>query len=157
MIGAMPSPSLTALAAAVLHLPYRPERILEIGCGEGEGVLFLAREFPLARVRGVDASAETIRALVSRVGLDPEGRVAFKRGEGRNLPYPDAFFDLVAQAGGSLHPGEIARVLRPEGHLVLVGKWRWLDWRLGGRRFDPVESGEAEGERFHLMRLHGEG
>lgn len=150
----MPSSSLIALAAAVLHVPARPERVLEVGCGDGKAVLFLAREYPSARVRGVDASAEAIREAVSRIGLDPEGRVAFKQGKSRALPFPDGFFDLVTQAGGALHPGEIARVLRPNGYLVLVGGWRWLDWRLGGHRFVPVESGEAEGERFHVLRLH---
>jgi ubiquinone/menaquinone biosynthesis C-methylase UbiE len=153
----MPSASLTALAAAVLRVADKPERILEIGCGDGDGVLFLAREFPAARVRGVDASAEAIREAVSRVGLDPEGRVAFKRGGPRALPYPDDFFDLVAQTGGGLRPGELARVLRPGGHLVLIGEWRWLHWRLGGHRFDPVESSQVDGERFHVMRLHGDG
>jgi ubiquinone/menaquinone biosynthesis C-methylase UbiE len=150
----VPSPSLTALAAAVLHVPTRPERALQVECGDGDGVLFLAREFPSARVRGVDASAEAIEAAVARVGLDPEGRVAFKRGQPRHLPYPDAFFDLVAQTGGQLHPAEIARVLQPDGYLALVGAWRWLDWRLRKHCFEPVESGEAEGESFHVVRLH---
>lgn len=152
----MPSPSLTALAAAALRLEERPERILEIGCGSGDGVLFLAREFPSARVRGVDPSAETIHEAIARVGLDPEGRVAFKQGKPGSLPYPDAFFDLVVQVGGPLRTGEIARVLRPQGRLILVGSWRWLDWRLGGRRLYPLESGEVAGIRFHLARCHGE-
>ncbi len=149
----MPSPSLIALAAAVLRVPTRPERVLEIGCGDGEAVLFLTREYPSARVRGVDSSAEAIGEVVARIGLDPEGRVAFKQGKSRALPFPDGFFDLVTQAGGPLHPGEIARVLRPNGYLVLVGGWRWLDWRLGSHDFVPVENGEAEGERFHVLRL----
>jgi SAM-dependent methyltransferase len=150
----MASPSLIALAAAVLHLPVQPERVLEIGCERGDGVLFLAREYPAARVRGVDPSAEAIEAAVARVGLDPEGRVAFKHGGLRKLPYPDEQFDLVVQAGGRLHPGEIARVTRTYGHLILVGGWRWQDWRLGGRGFEAVAGGEAQGERFHVLRLH---
>jgi SAM-dependent methyltransferase len=150
----VPSPSLTALAAAVLHVPKGPERVLEVECREGEGVFFLAREFPAARVRGVDASAQTIGEAVARVGLDPEGRVAFKRGVPRRLPYPDGFFDLVVQREGRLHPAEIARVLRPDGRLVLIGAWRWLDWRLRKHCFEPVESGVAEGENFHVMCLH---
>lgn len=151
----MAAPSLTALAAAALRVS-SPERILHIECRDGDGVLFLAREFPAARVRGVDPSAEAIHKAVARVGLDPEGRVAFKRAGSRALPYPDDFFDLVAQMGGGLRPREIARVLRPGGRLILVGQWRWLDWRLGGRRFHPVETGEVDGERFHLTRLHSD-
>jgi len=149
----VPTPSLTALAAAVLRLRERPERVLEIGCGEGEGVLFLAREFPSARVRGVDRSEEAIRTVVARTGLDPEGRVAFKAASPRRLPYPDDFFDLVAQRCGRLRADEIARVLRPGGQLILVGEWRLLDWRLRGRGFDSLEPGEAAGERFLLARL----
>lgn len=128
--------------------------MLEVECGKGDGVLFLAREFPAARVRGVDASAEAIDQAVARVGLDPEGRVAFKRSQPRHLPYPDDFFDLVTQTEGRLHPAEIARVLQSDGRLVLVGEWRWLDWRLRKHCFELVRSGEAEGESFHVVRLH---
>jgi ubiquinone/menaquinone biosynthesis C-methylase UbiE len=113
-------PALMPLAAAVLHVPRDPERVLQIGCGSGDGVLFLAREFPRARVRGLDESAEAIRAAVAKVGLDPEGRVAFKHARGRRLPYPDANFDLIVQTGGRLPLGEIRRALRPNGQLVLV-------------------------------------
>ncbi|HEY5332937.1 MAG TPA: class I SAM-dependent methyltransferase, partial [Solirubrobacterales bacterium] len=88
-------PPLTPLAAAVLHVA-RPERILQVACGDGEGALFLAREFPTARVRGIDADANLVAAASRRVGLDPEGRVAFKLGGPRRIPYPDDNFELVA-------------------------------------------------------------
>ena len=66
----MHAPPLTPLAAAVLHVPV-PERALVIGCGDGEAVLFLAREFPAARIRGVDPSEPLVREASTRVGLDP--------------------------------------------------------------------------------------
>jgi SAM-dependent methyltransferase len=114
------APPLTPLATAVLRVPRHPERVLAIAADEGEAALFLAREFPSARVRGVDSSAERIRVASERVGLDPEGRIAFKRGRPRALPYPDAFFDLVAQIDGRAAPAELARVLRPGAHLILA-------------------------------------
>ncbi len=105
-------------------------------------MLFLAREFPAARVRGVDPSEASIRAAVARIGLDPEGRVAFKRGSRRSLPYPDDLFDLVAQRHGALHAREAARVLRPGGHLIHIerpaggslarARLPWLRRRLDG-------------------------
>jgi ubiquinone/menaquinone biosynthesis C-methylase UbiE len=157
------SASLIPLAAAVLEVPGTPERILEIGCGAGDGVLFLAREFPSARVRGVDPSEEAIHDAVARVGLDPEGRVAFKHGKSRSLPYPDDFFDLVVQTHGSLLVGEIARVLRPGGHLVYVERPRPRRLlrprprspRRGMARagLDAVGGGEAGGESYFVGRL----
>jgi ubiquinone/menaquinone biosynthesis C-methylase UbiE len=120
IIGPVPDPALTRLAAAVLHVP-APERALVVGCGEGEPVLFLAREFPSARIRGVDPSSPLVRAASARVGLDPEGRVAFKQATPLKLPFPDAFFDLVVIFAGRPAPREVSRVLRPEGRLILAG------------------------------------
>lgn len=149
----------------MLHVPV-PERALEIECGDGDGVFFLAREFPAARVRGVDRSDEAVRAAAARVGLDPEGRVAFKQGKPRSLPYPDEMFDLVAQTRGTLYVGEVTRVLRPGGYLVYVERprWRWLRSRLPSLRsglqrrgFEVVYADEVDGLSFYVGRLRGDG
>lgn len=115
----MPDSALTRLATAVLDVP-TPERALVVGCGDGEPVLFLAREFPSVRVRGTDPSAGRVRAASARVGLDPEGRVAFKQSKSGRLPFPDDFFDLVVIFEGRPRAGEVARVMRPEGRLILA-------------------------------------
>lgn len=147
----------------MLHVDRAPERVLQIDCGSGEGALFLAREFPHARVRGVDRSEERIREAGARVGLDPEGRVAFKVGKPKALPYPDDFFDLVTQLDSRPISGEIVRVLRPGGHLVLaieilprglfrVGperRWR----RLARRGFETVAIERAGDGAFYVGRL----
>lgn len=161
-----PSPLLTPLAAAVLHVG-DPERILEVECGEGEGTLFLAREFPSARVRGVDRSAEAVRHAAGRVGLDPEGRVAFKQGGPRSLPFPDDQFDLLAAIDARPRAAEAARVLRPGGFLALAATNRpellsGLGGRLYRRRlaqlgFMPIWTQPAGDGSFFVARLRGGG
>ncbi len=161
----MSVPPLTPLAAAVLRVSPPPERVLEIECGEGDGALFLAREFPSARIRGVDRSADRVRAATARVGLDPEGRIAFKTGAPGALPYPDDFFDLVVQLDGRPPVAEIARVLRPGGHLVLArsrssgragsfAAWA-LRRHLRRRRIELVETAAAGDGSFSVGRLRG--
>ena len=114
---------LTPLAAAVTKVAATPERVLDIGTGTGEGALFLAREFPRAGVRGVDLSDEMIRAARSKVGLDPDGRIAFRVADAARLPYEDESFDLVAQLNMPPFFAEIARVLRPHGTAVVAASW----------------------------------
>jgi SAM-dependent methyltransferase len=156
------APSLTPLAAAVLLVP-APERALVIGCGDGAAALFLTREFPSARVRGTDRSAELVRQAQAQVGLDPEGRVAFKQAEPHALPYPDDFFDLVAQVDGQPAPAEVARVLRSGGHLVLApppifrvapaARERLLRYRLFRQGFVSSEKENVDDGNFFVARL----
>jgi len=161
----MSSPPLTPLAAAVLRVQPPPERVLEIECGDGDGVLFLAREFPAARVRGVDRAEDRIRRAIARVGLDPEGRVAFKVGSPRALPYPDDFFDLVVAIDSRPRVAEVARVLRPGGYLILAHSrsqaaatglagrlWRR---RLARHGIGPLEGAAAGDGSFSVGRLRG--
>jgi SAM-dependent methyltransferase len=114
---------LAPLAAALLHVRPEPERALDIGTGLGDGALLVAREFPHARVRGVDLSEEMVRRAQARIGLDPEGRVAFKVADASNLPFEDESFDLVTQLNMPPFFSEIARVLRPGGFAVIAASW----------------------------------
>ena len=111
---------LAPLAAAVLAIEREPERILDVGCGTGAATLFLAREFPRARVRGVDISAAMINRASAKNGLDPEARVAFRQGDASKLPWPDGSFDLVTLVNMPLFFAEIDRVLRPGGSVIVV-------------------------------------
>ncbi len=158
-------PPLTPLATAALHVG-DPERILQLQCGEGDAALFLAREFPRASVRGIDADEVAIRRAAARVGLDPEGRVAFKAGGPRKLPFPDDLFDLVAVVDAPPPPREVARVLRPGGFLLLARSaggpqaglsGRLRGWRLRRAGIEPIWT-EAVGEGGYLVsRLRGGG
>jgi ubiquinone/menaquinone biosynthesis C-methylase UbiE len=160
------SPPLTPLAAAVLHVG-SPERILQVECGEGDGALFLAREFPSARVRGVDRDEGAVRRAAARVGLDPEGRIAFKQGGPRSLPFPSDQFDLLVALDARPGVAEAARILRPGGFLALAASrsgspfggpggrlYRWRRERLG---FEQIWSEPAGDGSFSVARLRGGG
>lgn len=114
---------LAPLAAALLCVRPEPERALDVGTGLGDGALLIAREFPRARVRGIDLSEEMVRRAQDRIGLDPEGRVAFKVADASDLPFEDDSFDLVAQLNMPPFFGEMARVLRPGGFAVVAASW----------------------------------
>jgi SAM-dependent methyltransferase len=155
---------LASLAAGLLHVRPEPERALDIGTGLGDGALLVAREFPHARVRGVDFSEEMVRRAQARIGLDPEGRVAFKVADAADLPFENESFDLVTQLNVPPFFSEIARVLRPGGFVVIAASFGPSTpfytpepvLRRGFRRhgIEPVEIGEAGGGSYFVGRRH---
>lgn len=114
---------LAALAAGLLHVTPAPERALDIGTGTGTAALLVAREFPQTRVRGVDISEQMVRRATARVGLDPEGRIAFRVGDAAALPWPGRSFDLVTLLNMPPFFAEVSRVLRHGGHVVVASSW----------------------------------
>ena len=156
---------LAPLASALLEVHPDPERALDLGTGLGDVALLLAREFPHARVRGVDLSEEMVRRAQARIGLDPEGRVAFRVADAAALPYEDDSFDLVAQLNMPPFFAETARVLRPGGYAVIAASWGPVTpfytpdavLRRGFERagLEPGESGGAAKGTYYVARLHG--
>jgi ubiquinone/menaquinone biosynthesis C-methylase UbiE len=145
---------LAPLAAAALHVSDPPERVLDVGTGTGEGALMLAREFPRASVRGIDISEEMIRTAQSKIGLDPEGRVAFRVADGAALPYEADSFDLVTLLNMPPFFDEIGRVLRSGGSVIVAASWGAdtpfytpppvLERGFGKRGIEAVQGGEVQ-------------
>jgi ubiquinone/menaquinone biosynthesis C-methylase UbiE len=156
---------LASLAAALLVVKPSPERALEVGTGTGEGALLIAREFPQASVRGVDISDEMVGAATRKVGLDPDGRVAFRVADAAKLPYDDESFDLVAHLNMPPFIAEVARVLRPGGHVIVASSWgpatpfytpsSVLDWGFAKRGIERATVGEAGGGTYWVGRKPG--
>jgi SAM-dependent methyltransferase len=160
--GAPGAEHLAPLALGVTKIDRRPERALDLGTGTGVAALFLAREFPYASIRGVDISAEMIRIATAKVGLDPEGRIAFKVADASQLPYPDGHFDLVTQLNMPPFFTETARVLRHGGHVVIAASSgprtpfyipdRVLERGFGRRGLVPVHSGRIGSGTYFVAR-----
>ena len=154
---------LAPLGAGLLHVHPEPERALDVGTGLGDAALLVAREFPHARVRGVDFSEEMVRRAQARIGLDPEGRVAFKVADAADLPFEDDSFDLVTQLNVPPFFSEIARVLRPGGFALVAASWGPQTpfytpesvLRRGFRRagLETLESAQAGSGTYFLARV----
>jgi ubiquinone/menaquinone biosynthesis C-methylase UbiE len=70
------------------------ERLLDAGCGTGMMALRIAARYPNCTVHGIDISPKMI--AVARRDAEMQGlTVDFRVGSITDLPYPDAFFDVV--------------------------------------------------------------
>ena len=100
--------------------------VLDVGCRDASHLIELVRATGASGV-GIDPVTrlvEQAREAVSEALLD--SRVQIVEGVMQDIPYPDAAFDLVwcrdvIEVVEELEPGiaEIARVLRPGGHLIV--------------------------------------
>jgi SAM-dependent methyltransferase len=95
----------------------RPDRVLEVGCGQGELAQRLAAELGVPVV-AIDHSPRMVELAQER-GVDA------KVGDVQAIAFPDESFDCVVAAWMLFHVpdldrglAEIARVLRPGGRLV---------------------------------------
>ena len=111
---------LAPLAAAVARLDGPPARALDLGTGTGAGALWLAREFREARVTGVDISGAMIEQARAKLPDELSERVHFLAADAERLPFADGSFDLVTQISVPVFFDEVARVLAPGGHVVVV-------------------------------------
>jgi 23S rRNA (guanine745-N1)-methyltransferase len=107
---------LRALRAEIEALALRPgAAVLDVGCGEGHYLGSLAAGMDL-EAHGLDLSVPAVD-LAARRYPDVTWIVA---NADRFLPYAEKSFDLVLSLDSRLSPGELRRVLAPEGRLVVA-------------------------------------
>ena len=107
---------------------YHPQTVLDVATGTGDFALLLARELKLHKVTAVDISEGMMR--VGRVKAAREGLedvVLFQKEDCCDLSFEDARFDAVTVTFGIRNfenldacMGEMLRVLRKGGHLVML-------------------------------------
>ncbi len=145
-------------------LPERA-RVLDIGCGTGEIVLRLAREFPGLTLVGIDVH-EPHLALARERSRSLVGRVQFRSGDAFALDFEDGAFDLTlcrhmlqAVPEPERVLAEMKRVTRRGGRLHVVaedyGMIHCHPCAVDGDRFwreGPITLGERTGTDLYCGR-----
>ena len=114
------------------------ESVLEVGCGPGLTAVELARRgYSVDALDAAPAMIELTKKLASESGVSLKSVV----GDVCGLPFADRAFPLVLAVGvtewvDALEPAisELARVVAPNGHLIVTTDSRWALYRL----IDPV-------------------
>jgi demethylmenaquinone methyltransferase/2-methoxy-6-polyprenyl-1,4-benzoquinol methylase len=107
--------------AARIVRGWNPGRILDLATGSGDVALTLRRHCPQAHIVGADFCVPMLREAV-RKGFRP-----VVAADGLALPFAPATFDAVTVAFGLRNMaswpgalGEMRRVLRPGGHVLIL-------------------------------------
>jgi len=112
------------VSSALRTLGCEPARILDFGGGVGNSLGFMRRMFPASQIVLLDPSVRSLDVARRRY---PEA-AAFQRFDGRTIPFPDQYFDLVFSSCVFHHiPAdehiplfrEIDRVLTTHGNLFV--------------------------------------
>ena len=121
------------------------ERVLDVGCGDGNYAIPAAQQTGLAM--GIDPSEAMLHAAQRR----RQGGIAYIQGTGEILPFRNAIFDavlIVTVLCFLRNPqallDEAHRVLRPGGRLLIGELGRYSTWafhrRIRGMLGDPIWS-----------------
>lgn len=105
-------------------VPLDGQRIVELGCGAAQLARALLRRHPDSQVTGVEVDARQHAKNLAA----PQDGLQFVAGVAQAIPLPDAAFDLALMLKSLHHVpvaempralAEVARVLRPRGHLYV--------------------------------------
>ena len=107
------------LEEGLAALPEPPAHALDLGTGTGKAAFAIARHFHGADVVGIDLADAMIAEARRLTPPDLAERVRFQVGDASQLRFADDSFDLVSLANMIPFFDELARVVRPGGHVLL--------------------------------------
>lgn len=108
-----------------------PTSILDVGCGQGGGLVYLSRLYPQAKLTGTERSQSAVRLAKRRT--KPFTDATITQGHSGGLAFGDDSFDMVVAVGSPTYFGltlfveEAGRVVKPGGLISFSGGYRQGD------------------------------
>lgn len=137
----------------VSKLELKPKaRVLDVGCGTGNLLAWVADAFPSVELVGIDRC----RPMLEQ-GLDKlNDRAHFIQADSERLPLPSKYFDVLLNTHCFHHfpnqakaVSEMFRVVKPGGEVLVIDGWRDGPW--GHMIYDRIVPA-FEGEVLHASR-----
>lgn len=157
------------VAKVLLNYKKPGSKLLDLGCGTGLTLAFLAQAFPNST--GCDIGAREV--VATKTVLKDHGiKIPVIKYNGRKLPFPNNLFDIITFIEVIEHVDypdlvlkEIQRVLKPDGilHITTANKWWPIEPHfklpflsyLPGRVADWYVSVFKRGSSYHNIKLPG--
>lgn len=152
-----------------LHDVDRDSKLLDVGCGEGMGLL-IARHLGFKKIVGVEVSKERLKRAKDRLGNEA---LLILVAPDSHLPFRNDAFDILISAAvieHTLNPEdfvrEIARVVRPGGYVIISSdcyQWRILQMLGIYKSVQPIDKALFPTALFRIFKknrlqvLHYEG
>jgi SAM-dependent methyltransferase len=103
------------------------DRVLDIGCGNGQLTRLAARAAQAGRAHGIDLSAPMLATARARAAEEGVANVTFQEADAQVVPFPAGGFDVAVSRFGVMFFADpvgafanIGRALRPAGRLAFV-------------------------------------
>lgn len=103
------------------------DRVLDVGCGNGQLTRLAARQARLGHARGVDLSGPMLAKARARAEAESISNVSFEQGDVQVHPFPEGAFDVALSRFGVMFFADpvaafanIGRALRPAGRLAFL-------------------------------------
>ncbi len=125
LLGEAIDPDRKVLAALERIVPISGKRIADVGTGIGHYPMLLARR--TGRTYGIESASTLLEEARRRAGRSHQPNLRIVEGEPTAIPLREAAVDIVLSGG--IEPDdrslpaveEALRVLRPGGHLIVIG------------------------------------
>ena len=145
-----------AFRDGLARLAAAPSDVVDLGTGAGGTAALMARTWPSATVLGIDSSRQMIRR--ARREHPDLPHLTFAWGDGLRLALCDASADLVTSLNYLPYPGQVRRVLRPGGHVLVASTFQSVgtaaieaNWKQHGFVLEAQQ--DASVGSFELYRL----